>query len=73
MSNFWEFLSNPVSKMNFLGGDRGSERLISQNTLLKIISKKYGLMLRAVENNSKSAVLSNFLAKNWNFSKILTF
>jgi hypothetical protein len=64
VSNFWEFLSNPVGKMNFLGGDRGSERLISQNTLLKIISKKYGLMLRAVENNSKSAVLSNFLAKN---------
>jgi phage terminase large subunit len=63
VSNFWEFLSNPVSKMNFLGGGRGSERLISQNTLLKIVSKKYGLMLRAVENNSKSAVLSNFLKK----------
>ena len=49
--------------MNFLGGARGSKRLISQNPLLKIVSKKYGLMLRTVENKIEIIILSLFVAK----------
>ena len=63
------FLSNPLHKMNFLGGARGSKRLIFQNTLLKIVSKKYGLMLRAVENKIEIIILSLFVGKKLEFSK----
>ena len=59
--------------MNFLGGARGSKRLISQNPLLKIVSKKYGLMLRTVENKTEIIDLSFLVRKDWNFQKILTF
>jgi hypothetical protein len=55
--------------MNFLGGARGSERHISQNPLLKIVSKKYGLMLRAVENKIEIIILSLFVGKKLEFSK----
>ena len=55
--------------MDFLGGARGSKRLISQNTLLKIISKKYGLMLRTVENKTEIIILSFFIGKELEFSK----
>ena len=56
--------------MNFLGGARGSKRLISQNPLLKIVSKKYGLMLRTVENKIEIINLSLFVGKKLEFSKI---
>jgi hypothetical protein len=65
----WNFLSNPLHKMNFLGGARGSKRLISQNLLLKIVSKKYGLMLRVVENKIEIIILSLFVGKKLEFSK----
>ena len=39
---FTYFLSNPVSKMNFFRGALGSKRLMSQNTLYKIVLKKQG-------------------------------
>ena len=55
--------------MNFLGGARGSKRLISQNPLLKIVSKKYGLMLRTVENKIEIINLSLFVGKKLEFSK----
>ena len=55
--------------MNFLGGARGSKRLISQNPLLKIVSKKYGLMLRTVENKIEIIILSLFVGKKLEFSK----
>jgi hypothetical protein len=55
--------------MNFLGGARGSKRLISQNPLLKIVSKKYGLMLRTVENKTEIINLSLFVGKILEFSK----
>ena len=55
--------------MNFLGGARGSKRLISQNPLLKIVSKKYGLMLRTVENKIEIVILSFFVGKKLEFSK----
>jgi hypothetical protein len=54
--------------MNFLGGARGSKRLISQNPLLKIVSKKYGLMLRTVENKIEIIILSLFVGKKLEFS-----
>jgi hypothetical protein len=69
----YSILSNPPNKMNFLGGGRGSNRLMSQNPLLKIVSKKYGLMLRTVENKTEIINLSLFVVKNWNFRKILSF
>ena len=69
MGFVWIFLSNPLHKMNFLGGARGSKRLISQNPLLKIVSKKYGLMLRAVENKIEIIILSLFVGKKLEFSK----
>ena len=56
--------------MNFLGGARGRERLISQNPLLKIVSKKYGLMLRTVENKIEIVFLSFLVGKKLEFSKI---
>ena len=56
--------------MNFLGGAGGSKRLISQNPLLKIVSKKYGLMLRTVENKIEITILSFFVGKKLEFSKI---
>ena len=59
--------------MNFLGGARGSKRLISQNPLLKIVSKKYGLMLRTVENKTEIIDLSLFVGKILEFSKIFNF
>ena len=37
---FYSILSNPLHKMNFLGGARGCIRLIPQSTLLKSVSKK---------------------------------
>jgi hypothetical protein len=55
--------------MNFLGGARGSKRLIFQNPLLKIVSKKYGLMLRTVENKTEIINLSLFVGKILEFSK----
>ena len=55
--------------MNFLGGARGSKRLIYQNPLLKIVSKKYGLMLRTVENKTEISDLSLFVRKKLEFSK----
>ena len=55
--------------MNFLGGARGSKRLISQNPLLKIVSKKYGLVLRTVENKIEIIILSLFVVKKLEFSK----
>ena len=55
--------------MNFLGGARGSKRLISQNPLLKIVSKKYGLVLRTVENKIEIIILSLFVGKKLEFSK----
>jgi hypothetical protein len=55
--------------MNFLGGARVSKRLISQNPLLKIVSKKYGLMLRTVENKTEIINLSLFVGKTLEFSK----
>ena len=59
--------------MNFLGGARGSKRLISQNPGLKIISKKYGLVLRTVENKTEIIDLSLFLGKKLEFSKNFNF
>ena len=59
--------------MNFLGGARGSKRLISQNPLLKIVSKKYGLMLRTVENKIEIIILSLFVGKKLEFSKNFNF
>ena len=59
--------------MNFLGGARGSKRLISQNPLLKIVSKKYGLMLRTVENKTEIIDLSLFVGKKLEFSKFFNF
>ena len=59
--------------MNFLGGARGSKRLISQNPLLKIVSKKYGLMLRTVENKTEIIDLSLFVGKKLEFSKKFNF
>ena len=59
--------------MNFLGGARGSKRLISQNPLLKIVSKKYGLMLRTVENKTEISNLSLFVRKKLKFSKNFNF
>ena len=59
--------------MNFLGGARGSKRLISQNPLLKIVSKKYGLMLRTVENKTEIIDLSLFVGKKLEFSKNFNF
>ena len=59
--------------MNFLGGARGSKRLISQNPWLKTISKKYGLVLRTVENKTEIIDLSLFLGKKLDFQKMLTF
>ena len=59
--------------MNFLGGARGSKRLISQNPLLKIVSKKYGLMLRTVENKTEISNLSLFVRKKLEFSKNFNF
>ncbi len=55
--------------MNFLGETRGSKWLISQNPLLKIVSKKYGLVLRAVENKIEIIILSVFVGKKLKFSK----
>ena len=55
--------------MNFLGGTRGSKRPISQNPLLKILSKKYGLILRTVENETETIDLSLFVGKKLEFSK----
>jgi len=55
--------------MNFLGGARGSKRLISQNPLLKTVSKKYGLILRSVENEIEIVILSFFVGKKLEFSK----
>jgi hypothetical protein len=66
----WIFLSNPLHKMNFSGGARGSKRLIFQNTLLKIVSKKYGRMLRTVENKIEIIISSLFVGKKLEFSKI---
>ena len=66
---FYSILSNPLHKMNFLGGARGSKRLISQNPLLIIISKKYGLMLRTVENKIEIVILSFFIGKKLKISK----
>ena len=63
-------MANPLSKMNFLGGARGSKRLISQNLLLKIVSKKYGLVLRTVENKIQISTLSLFEGKKLEFFKI---
>jgi hypothetical protein len=68
-----EFLSNLVSKMNFLGGDRGSKRLIFQNTLLKIVSKKYGLMLRAVESKFQIGCFVKIFVKTFNILGILAY
>jgi len=48
--------------MNFLGGARGSKRLISQNPLPKKVSKKYGLMLRTVENKTEISYFHKVLA-----------
>jgi hypothetical protein len=59
--------------MNFLGGARGSKRLISQNPLLKIVSKKYGLMLRTVENKTEIINLSFFVGEKLEFSKNFNF
>ena len=59
--------------MNFLGGARGSKRLISQNPLLKIVSKKYGLMLRTVENKTEIIDLSLLVGKKLEFSKNFNF
>ena len=59
--------------MNFLGGARGSKRLISQNPLLKIVSKKYGLMLRTVENKTEIINLSFFVGEKLEFSKFFKF
>ena len=70
---FYSILSNPLHKMNFLGGARGSKRLISQNPLLKIVSKKYGLMLRTVENKTEIINLSLFVGKKLEFSKHFNF
>ena len=56
--------------MKFLGGARGSKRLISQNPLLKIGSKKYDLMVRTVENKIEIIILSFFVCKKSEFSKI---
>ena len=67
---FYSILSNPLNKMNFLGGARGSKRLISQNPLLKIVSKKYGLMLRTVENKTEIINLSLFVGKKIGIFKI---
>ena len=53
--------------MNFLGGARGSKRLVYQNPLLKIVSKKYGLMLRTVENKIEIIILSLFEVKKLEF------
>ena len=55
--------------MNFLGGARGSKRLTSQNPLQKIISKKYGVVLRTVENKIEINILSLFVGKKLEFSK----
>ncbi len=54
--------------MNFLGGARERKRLISQNSLLKIVSKKYALMLRTVENKTEIINLSLFVGKKLEFS-----
>ena len=59
--------------MNFLGGARGSKRLISQNPLLKIVFKKYGLVLRTVENKTEISNLSLFVRKKLEFSKNFNF
>ena len=59
--------------MNFLGGARGSKRLIYQNPLLKIVSKKYGLMLRTVENKTEIIDLSLLVGKKLEFSKKFNF
>ena len=59
--------------MNFLGGDRKSKGLISPNPLLKIVSKKYGLMLRTVENKTEIINLSLFVGEKLEFSKIFNF
>ena len=53
--------------MNFLGGARGSKRLISQNPLLKIVFKKYGLVLRTVENKTEISDLSLLVRKKLEF------
>ena len=72
-------MANPLNKMNYLGGARGSKRLIFQNLLLKIVSKKYGLMLRTVENKIEISTLSLFegkkleFFKNFNASEILAY
>ena len=59
----WIKLSNPLHKMIFSGGVRGSKRLIPYNPLLKIVSKKYGPMLRTVENMIENIILSHFVGK----------
>jgi hypothetical protein len=55
--------------MNVLGGARGSKRLISQNPLLKIVSKKCGVMLRTVLFFSYKIHFVTFVAKKLEFSK----
>jgi hypothetical protein len=59
--------------MNFLGGARGSKRLIFQNPLLKIVSEKYGFMLRTVENKAEIINLSFFVGEKLEFSKKFNF
>ena len=53
--------------MNFLGGDRESKILISQNTLIKIVSKNYGLMLRAVKSKLQISCYVSFCGEKLEF------
>ena len=64
---FTYFLSNPVSKMNFFRGASGSMRLMSQNTLQKIVLKKQGHFWWVLVSK---LVFGQFLSKK---AKILEF